>query len=201
MPSMSSMPIDTRQIERAIERGRARIESIADTIAHGGGELIEDLRHEAVPLLERAAAPPGVAGAASRKPKGALVILGLMAIAGVVAYLFWQRRDEQPAYLMHSPDQPDLTPVRTPPSAPSDGPAEPQPGEDEPTTESPLVPRRDTTSTREFAGAPHAVRGHREVHDARPVKGGRILPGAGTTPFATSPVQLPSNPRRSWLPR
>ena len=48
-------PIDTRQIERAVERGRARMESIAETIASETvGELLDDLRHEAAPIAARA---------------------------------------------------------------------------------------------------------------------------------------------------
>jgi hypothetical protein len=211
-------PIDTRQIERAVERGRARMESIAETISNETmGELLEDLRQEAapiaaraMPIIERAAERATGRRRKSRKPKVALAVLALMAIAGVVAYLFWQRRDEEPAYLTRTPDQPDLTPAQTPPTAPaapSAGPsADPSVPEvpDAPADETPAAPASDPTPpVREYAGTPHAIfgLGDRDALEERPVEGNRALPSAPRASFTPAPVQLPSNTRRSWLPR
>jgi hypothetical protein len=216
MPAMlSSMPpIDTRQIERAVERGRARMESIAETIStETMSELLDDLRHEAAPIAARAI--PMIERATgrrrkSRKPKVALAAVALLAIAGIVAYLFWQRRDEEPAYLVHEPDQPDLTPAQTPPiaPAPSAGPSAPAAPEapeatDDPTVEPPARTTEPPAPVREFAGAPHAIfgLGDRDSYEDRPTEGGRTLPDVQRSTFAPTPVRLPSNARRSWLPR
>lgn len=216
-------PIDTRQIERAVERGRARMESIAETISNETmSELLDDLRHEAapiaaraMPILERAAERATGRRRKSRKPKVALIVLGLMAFAGVIAYLFWQRRDEEPAYLVDSPDGPDLTPAQTPPSAPSTpsepsappspsaGPGMPQ-APDEPSAEPPAPPSTDPAApVREFASTPRAIYGlgDRDALDDRPAESTRGLPAVPRANFAPAQVQLPSNPRRTWLPR
>jgi len=212
-------PIDARQIERAVDRARSRIESIAETVSNETvGEILEDLRHEAapiaaraVPILERAAERATGRRRKSRKPKIALIALGLIAVAGVVAYLLWQRRDEEPAYLMHSPDRPDLTPAQTPPSAPeapeapSSGPSAPEPVAEstdaESTTPGPTVPA--APPSREYAGTPHAIfgLGDRDAFDERPAEGNRALPATPRSNFTPAPVRLPSSPRRSWLPR
>lgn len=204
--------IDTRQIERAVERGRERMESIADSISHeltqeNMNALIEGLRHEAAPMVERAMPMIGqaVERATGRKKRRArsklpFIVAAVIAIAGIVAYLLWPRRDEQPAYLMHAPDDPDIKPVSMPPSAPSAGPSDPAPSDDEPVRETPVVTAQDAVSpAREFAGTSHATFGL-GPRDERPIESTRP-PGTVRVPFATSPVPLPGNPRRSWLPR
>ncbi len=217
----SMPPIDTRQIERAVERGRARMESIAETISNETmSELLDDLRHEAapiaaraMPILERAAERATGRRRKSRKPKVALIVLGLMAIAGVVAYLFWQRRDEEPAYLVDAPNGPDLTPAQTPPfaphapsepSSPSAGPEAPQGPDDPFSEEPPAAPSADPAApVREFASTPRAIYGlgDRDALDDRPAESTRALPVAPRANFTPAQVQLPSNPRRTWLPR
>lgn len=225
MPSVSDVrasmpPIDARQIERAVERGRARMESLAEQISNETvGELLDDLRHEAapiaaraIPILERATGRRRK----SRKPKIALAVLGLLALAGVVAYLFWQRRDEEPAFLMPQPDEPDLTPAQTPPSAPyappapSAGPSAPDTAPDAPSSEAPAVDPpaapsspADPTPVREFVSAPRAIfgLGDRDEHEDRPGEARQALPDTARSTFAPAPVQLPGSQRRSWLPR
>jgi hypothetical protein len=214
-------PIDTRQIERAVERGRARMESLAEQISNETvGELLDDLRHEAapiaaraMPILERAAERATGRRRKSRKPKVALVILGLLALAGVVAYLLWQRRDEEPAFLMPQPDEPDLTPAQTPPAtpwappAPSAGPVAPdvapeQPAGDPSVDEPPASPA-DPAPSREFVSSPRAIfgLGDRDDHEERSGDARQALPDTARSTFAPAPVQLPSSPRQSWLPR
>lgn len=199
-PSLPS--IDARNIERVVERGRARMTTLAEAISNERvgervGELIEDLRHEAAPMIERAV--PIIERATGRRhrrwPKVALVLLGLGALAAVLAYLLRERRDQEPARLMHSPDRPDVTPAGTPPS----GSSEPQPGGGEPAEE--RARPSDATPARELAATPHAALGHRELREDRPIESGRALPASGSAPFAMSPVRLPSNARRPWLPR
>ena len=215
MPSMPSMPsmssIDARQIERAVERGRERMESIADSISHeltqdNMNALIEGLRQEAVPMVERAMPmiELAVERATGRKKRRArskmpFVVAAVVAVAGILAYLLWQRRDEQPAYLLHTPDDPDIKPVSMPPSAPSAGPSDPAPSDDGSARETPIATPDAVSPAREFAGTTHATFGL-GPRDERPIESSRP-PGTARVPFATSPVQLPGNPRRSWLPR
>ena len=239
MPSMPAMPpIDTRQLERAVERGRARMESLAETISHEGSELLEELRHEAatmieraaeraVPMIERAAerAVPMIERAAeraagrrrkSRKPKIALVLLSLIGMAGVVAYLFWQRRDEEPAYLMPVPDGPDLTPAWMPLSnTPSGDPSDPapEPRFDDPhgstlNGSEPTVQPPAPAPSREFASTPHAGLAQVEARDEQPTEPVQQLepqvqqPTARrVAPFITSAIDLPPLPKPSWQPR
>ncbi len=206
MPSMSGMPsldrqLIEQQIEQAVERGRARIEAVADSLSSERvAELIEEMRDEAAPYIERAI--PILERAARRpvrkthgKRNAALIVLGLAVIGGVLAYLFWQRRDEEPAYLMDAPPEPHVAPTAMPPSStPSGGPSAPSPAD------GPV--------------APHAEDGHRAMPlDAR---SDRELTGAGreerpfappsfssrtSAPFVTSRDQLPEITHRPWLPR
>ncbi|MGE3856320.1 MAG: hypothetical protein AB7G21_05135 [Dehalococcoidia bacterium] len=221
-PKMTA--IDARQLERAVERARSRIESIAETVSNETvGEILEDLRHEAapiaaraVPILERAAERATGRRRKSRKPKIALIAAGVVAVAGLVAYILWQRRDEEPAYLTQTPDRPDLTPAQTPPSAPeapSSGPSAPEPLSDmggsspDIAPVMPPDPPAPATPAREYSGAPHAIfgLGDRDEFDERRAEGNRLegngLPVTPRANFAPAPVQLPSSPRRSWLPR
>ena len=98
------------------------------------------------------------------------MVLGLVAVAGVVAYLLWQRWDEEPAILSDAPDQPDLTPAQTPPApAPSDGPDAPDPApvpSNETPTEAVAAP---VAPAREYV-APHAIfgLGDRDALEDRP---------------------------------
>ncbi|MFA7248378.1 MAG: hypothetical protein WC273_01975 [Dehalococcoidia bacterium] len=202
IPSMRSL--DTRPLERAVERGRARMESLAETISNEGvAEFIEELRQDAAPIIERAV--PMIERATKRrrrrrKPQIALALLALSAVAAVIAYLLWQRRDEEPAYLMHSPDLPDLTPAGTPPSdSPSAGPAEPEPAPER--ASSPFVDVPDVAPSREFASTPRAHFGFPDAREERTADVGHGLPGSQQMPFAASRVELPGNARRPWLPR
>lgn len=217
-PKMAA--IDARQLERAVERARSRIESIAETVSNETvGEILEDLRHEAapiaaraVPILERAAERATGRRRKSRKPKIALIAAGVVAVAGLVAYILWQRRDEEPAYLTQTPDRPDLTPAHTPPSAPeapSSGPSASEPLTDMAGSSpdiAPVMPPDPPAPAREYANAPHAIYGlgERDEFDERRAEGraeGNGLPVTPRANFAPAPVQLPSSPRRSWLPR
>lgn len=126
-PALPAMPsVDARQIEHAMEHGRARMESLVGSIsAEGVGELLDELRRDAAPIIERATGRRR----RSRKPRGALTLLGLGALAAAVAYLLWPRCDEEPAYLMTAPDRPTPTPAAPAPSdgEPRDAPAAPSP--------------------------------------------------------------------------
>lgn len=220
IPTMQSViaaipAVEPRQFERAVERARERLESIADTVSNETvSEIIEDLKREAmpmaaraVPIIERAAERATGRRRKSRRPKVALIAVALAAVAGVVAYLFWQRRDEQPAYLSLDPDRPDLNPAQTPPStpdapAPGSGPASSVTPAGAPVDAMSSPPARDPAApAREFAGTPHAIfgLGERDEFDDRPVEG---MPGLPVTARATVvPPLPPAGPRRSWLPR
>jgi len=214
LPSMSALPsrpsLDRRQIERAMERGRARMGALADTMtAEHMAELIDDLRDEAAPMIERAL--PMIERAARRRRRGrgrkvamaTLGIMGLAGIAGIVAYLFWPRRDEEPAYLMDAPDAPHVAPVGTPPTeSPTDGPTS-SPNGDVYAGAVPTEPPIEARSDRELAGTTgfRDERDAREPRDERPIEGGPSFPTTARVPFASSRIQLPDSTRRTWLPR
>ena len=123
----------------------------------------------------------------------------------MVAYLFWQRRDGEPAFLVTQPDEPDLAPAQTPPVAPSAspsaGPVAPDaargPSVDEPPGE-PASPA-DPVPTREFVSAPRAIfgLGDRDEHEERPgVPAGHgaldLRPRSGATAVQPAPVMAAS---------
>lgn len=171
MPALPSRPsLDRLQIERAMERGRARMGALADIMtAEHMAELIDDLRDEAAPMIERVL--PMIERAARRRRRGrgrklamaTLGIMGLAGIAGIVAYLFWPRRDEEPAHLMDAPEAPHVAPAGTPPTkSPTDGPTSSPNGDvcaGAVPTELPI----DVRSDRELAG----TTGFRDERDAR----------------------------------
>ena len=183
--------------------------SLADTItAEQVASLIEDLRDEAAPYVERAI--PMIERAAGlprrrshRKRNIGLAALVLAGIAGVIAYLFWQRRDMQPAYLMDAPTEPRVTPTGSAPSDSPSAPSAPEPSDDHRVEVPHPVEPLDARSDRELASAtgPRDERELRDARDERPNESARSLPTSASVPFATSRVQLPESARRSWLPR
>ena len=181
--------------------------AVADSITHENvSDLIEELRHEAGPLIERAVpmieqVAEHVSGRRKRRrSKLPFIVVGLLAVAGVVAYLLWQRRDEEPAYLVHEPDLPDVTPAGMPDAPSSETPSggSPDSSPAAPDDESPSHPV--DAPAREFAGTPHAsIEGEaRGERDDRPADAAPP-PFARHAPYVTSPVHLPSTPRPwSW---
>lgn len=143
-------------------------------------------------MIERAAGLPR--RRSHRKRNIGLAALVLMGIAGAIAYLFWQRRDMQPAYLMDAPTEPRVTPTG---SAPSDGPSapsSPEPSDDHHVEVTRTAEPVDARADRELASASGP-------RDERPIESARSLPTSASVPFATSRVQLPESARRPWLPR
>lgn len=145
-----------RETRTLAERGRERADRLREALPEAG-EFLDDLREQAEPMVKaaREQAEPMVKAARDRaepmvqaareraeqarprkrrRSKRPLVIIGLVALAALVAFLIFRKRDEEPAYLMSEPERPDMSPAHPTPtggagdgawSDPGDRPAEP----------------------------------------------------------------------------
>lgn len=130
---------DARSIaQRGLERGRHRAEALRDALPEPG-DVMTELREQAEPVLKaaREQAEPALKSAreqaepmlkaareqAEKAPipqrkqsrsKKPFLLLGLLVIGAVVAYLIFSRRDQEPAYLMEEPDEPQDSPAQQP---------------------------------------------------------------------------------------
>ncbi|MEX1022518.1 MAG: hypothetical protein WD058_05160 [Dehalococcoidia bacterium] len=107
--------------ERGMHRAEALRHSLSDSLGDSlpdAQDRLHDLREQAQPVLDRAreramdmAVERGLRRKRSRSKKP-LLLVALLAIAGgVAAYIYFSRRDEEPAYLVHEPDAPDAEPA------------------------------------------------------------------------------------------
>src|SRR3546814_636317 len=98
---------------RGLERGRHRAEALREALPEAG-EVLADLREQAEPVLkaalERADQVPVKQRKQSRSKKP-LLFIALAIVGAVVAYLFFAKRDKDPAYLMREPDAPEGSPA------------------------------------------------------------------------------------------
>jgi len=112
-----------KRLSRLARSGRHRADSLRDSLPDPQ-DLMDDLRDQAQPVMERTrkSATQAVNRATGRKParsKKPFALVALLLIAGVVAYVIFNRRDKEPAKLVAEPDQPDLQPASGPSSSPS----------------------------------------------------------------------------------
>jgi len=132
-------------------------QSAASRAANTAQHLADDLRDQAQPAVDRALKAAGRKPRRSKKPYIAIALFAVL--AGIAAYVIFSRRDQEPAYLMTEPDQPDVEPAIGPSNAP-ETPETPSPSNDGPsvngsashTTGEPAV--SPTTPQREMAGTP-----------------------------------------------
>jgi cytoskeletal protein RodZ len=195
---------DRRGVDRWWRRNRTRGEELAERLS---SEVIPDLAHRLEDLRDDA--KPYVQEAAkhvprrrrSRKGQVARLVaaLAFAAAVAVVAYLIWQRRDQEPARLVEEPDQPLTTPGDPEPGTPdlpSNGPAaDSAPSETREDADAVAHPYRPATTEREPARSSWTAT-NREVA-ARPVE---PVP----TAEATAPVEHtrpPETPRPLEVPR
>lgn len=120
---------DRRSFARLLRRGRSRAEHVAEDLAERIPEMTEDLLGDLGDRVEawQKEAAPFVESVAERVPrrrrsrkKTALRLVAGIAFAlavAAVAYLIWQRRDTEPAFLVEEPDEPLTTPDESAPSA------------------------------------------------------------------------------------
>ncbi len=113
-------------IGQLVGRGRHRAEALRESLP-AADDVIHDLRDQAQPMMDRAMEATGrKKQRRSRKP---FLLVGFLVIVGVVAYIFFSRRDQEPAYLMTEPDRPDTEPATGPstPAPSGERPSEPAP--------------------------------------------------------------------------
>src|SRR5690606_19498763 len=110
-----------RMAGRYLDRGKHRAEALRDSLPPAD-EVMQDLREQAQPMMEKARdrALEATGRKRSRSKKRYFLFAVLAVAAGIAAYVFFTRRDNEPAYLMPQPDEPDTTPATGPSS---DGPA------------------------------------------------------------------------------
>lgn len=94
-------------------RKRHRVEAVRESLPQALDEALGELKTQAQPVVDRALRRK------QRRSKKPLALLLLLAAGAVVAYLLWNRRDQEPAYLAGTPDEPDATPDASP--SPDDG--------------------------------------------------------------------------------
>lgn len=135
MPNNSRTRAEKR-LSRLARRGRDRADSLRDSLPDPQ-DLMDDLRDQAQPVMERTrkSATEAVNRATGRKParsKKPFALLALLLVAGVVAYVIFNRRDNEPAKLVVKPEQPDLQPAS--------GPSSPAPVNGAPSSSGPMSP-------------------------------------------------------------
>ena len=186
---------------QVLARGRQGVDALADTLSSEAlAAMVRDLQREVAPLVERATGRTRRRGPG----RGFLVVL-LLGAAATIAYLLWQRRDEQPAYLMDEPERPSVTPAGSPnPVAPPPAPGAPSPAANEEDAAAALQLTRSMVD-RELAGArsraPSADREVRGGRDLPPREVGFSVPsmpgGAAGMPWASGRPQVPGSSRPS----
>lgn len=130
--------------------------------------VLKAAREQAEPVLEAAREQVEKAQVPQRKrsrSKKPFFLLGLVVIGAVVAYLIFSRRDQEPAYLMEEPDEPQDSPAQqpspgmsqngsSPEGAPSGSPAAPINGEGVPERASAQMASEPAQPTQASSSAP-----------------------------------------------
>lgn len=200
VPTRRTSNRSARQLaDRGLHRAGALRETVMDNLPEAR-TVIEELREQAQPMVDRAA--PVVERALHRKKKRSrkplLFVLLLAAAGAVVAYLFWNRGDHRPAYLVDDLPQPNSTPDEAPPA-----PAPPS----EPTdlssrmsgrTDEPTFPTRPVAMP--TAGVSHSPLPALDPNPAPTPQGQMPVNGAAPLGFRPTPPRpaawdLPSVPR------
>ena len=132
-------------------------QSAANRAANTAQHLADDLRDQAQPAMDRALKAAGRKPRRSKKPYIAIALFAVL--GGIAAYVIFSRRDQEPAYLMTEPDQPDVEPATGPSHAP-ETPETPSPSNDGPSVNgsashdttgepavSPIAPQREMAGT------------------------------------------------------
>lgn len=106
---------------RMAGRGKHRAEVLRDSLP-AADDLVHDLRDQAQPVVDRARknalkAAEQATGRKRSRSKKPFLLVGFLVLAGVVAYIFFSRRDQEPAYLVSEPDRPDIEPATGPSSS------------------------------------------------------------------------------------
>lgn len=184
--------------KQGLERAKHRAAALSEQLPEPG-EVIADLREQAEPVLKAAREqaekklPIGQAvpkkKSRSKKP---FVLVTLLIVGAVVAYLLLSKRDQEPAYLMEEPDEPDYSPATPSPegmnhngSGPSDSPAPSQP--------SAPVNHEDV---------PERASALMAAEPAAPTQAASSAIGAGTPSNSTSASTTPSaSPSFGYQPR
>lgn len=119
---------DTRSAAmRGLERGKHRAEALreslpeADEVLATLREQAETLREQAEPVLKAAREQVEKSAGTPKKKrsKKPFLFIGLAVVGAVLAYLFFAKRDKEPAYLMDEPESPDVAPAQPSPGASS----------------------------------------------------------------------------------
>lgn len=164
---------------RGLARGRHRAESLrdgAETLRDSlpdAGAVLSDLREQAEPVLRAAREQAEKAPLPQRKrsrSKKPFIFAALAVLGGVIAYIVFAKRGQDPARLVDEPDAPDASPAAPPGPAASvngsaPGGAAPAPavaeGGDVPERASASVAaglaQPTQTSSAAFAGLPRAA--------------------------------------------
>jgi hypothetical protein len=118
---------DRQGLGRLLRRGRSRAEHIAEDLGERLPEMTEEVlsdlsdrleswQKEAAPLVESVVERVPKRRRRSRKKTALRLLVGIAfaVTVAVIAYLIWQRRDTEPAYLVEEPDEPLATPDEPP---------------------------------------------------------------------------------------
>jgi|GEM_PF-2813831 len=137
----------------------------------------EQARQQAEPMLKAARERAEKASIPQRKQsrsKRPFLLLGLVMIGAVVAYLIFSRRDQEPAYLMEEPDEPQDSPAQ-----------QPSPGMSQ-NGGSPDSAPSGTPSTINGEGVPERASAQMAAEPAQPTQASSSAPAPASNPYAST---------------
>lgn len=153
--------------------------------------MVKAAREQAEPVLKAAREQADKASIPQRKKqsrsKKPIFLLGFLIVGAVVAYLIFSRRDQEPAYLMEEPDEPQDSPAQ-----------QPSPGESQ-NGSAPDGSSPNTPSSINGEGVPERVSAQITSEPAQPTQASSSAPGvnpyAPTNASAFTPASMTYQPR------